>query len=196
MQFRASFLTAFEAVFDLMYLLGEVFVHFQRISEGLGDYGMIRMARWLHPFLNALTEKVQTLKNSLESVKEAVDQELVIKPAKTGGRNIKKPWTKQVAWSDQMRARAHGSIERAITGPENHAQMLVQVLHDLRTRSKEERLPQLVESLGDAYQQLQGVLFSSQFRARVGGNFPDLPALGSGTPATPTGSARVIDAAA
>merc|ERR1711976_310408 len=144
----------------------------------------LRVAPWLHPFLEALTKKVQKLRSSLETVNESVDQELVI--AKACGRKVKKPIPSQ-----QMSARAHGSIDRAIIASENHAQMLVNVLDDLRARSAPERLPQLVDTLGDACQQLQNVLFSSQFRARIGGNFPDLPGLGTGPTLSPTGASRV-----
>merc|ERR1719461_21194 len=74
-----------------------------------------------------------------------------------------------------MCSRAHGSIERAIMGRECHLQMLLEVLKELRARSAPERLPHVLEGLGDACTQLQTVLNSSYFRARVGDGFPELP---------------------
>ena len=56
----------------MMYLLGEAFisfsfcldgqvvVQFHRISDGLGDFGMIKMSPWLHPVLDVLVEKVSS----------------------------------------------------------------------------------------------------------------------------------------
>ena len=41
--------------------IGEVLVLFLRISDGMGDYGMIRVAPWLHPFLSALSEKAKQM---------------------------------------------------------------------------------------------------------------------------------------
>lgn len=38
--------------------LSEVMVQFHRISDGLGDFGMIRVSPWLHPVLDSLVEKV------------------------------------------------------------------------------------------------------------------------------------------
>lgn len=40
---REHLLTAVESLYDLLYLLGEVLLHFHRISDSLGDYGMIRV---------------------------------------------------------------------------------------------------------------------------------------------------------
>jgi len=171
--FRSSYLAAVQAIDELMYLLGVVLVHFQRISEGLGDYGMIRVAPWLHPILEALAGKVQTLKGCLEAVNKAVDQELVI--AKARGRKVKAP-----APTDRQSARAHASIERAVTGRDSHVSALLQLLEDLKARSAPERLPALMDNLGDACQQLEGVLSSQQFRLCVGDKFPDLPSLQNG----------------
>ena len=33
-------------------------MQFHRISDGLGDFGMIKMSPWLHPVLDVLVEKV------------------------------------------------------------------------------------------------------------------------------------------
>jgi hypothetical protein len=171
--FRSSYLAGVQAIDELMYLLGVVLVHFQRISEGLGDYGMIRVAPWLHPILEALASKVQTLKGCLEAVNKAVDQELVI--AKARGRKVKAP-----APTDRQSARAHASIERAVTGRDSHVSALLQLLEDLKARSAPERLPSLMDSLGDACTQLEGVLSSPQFRLCVGDKFPELPSLQNG----------------
>merc|ERR1719436_1671949 len=109
---------------------------------------MIRVAPWLHPFLESVVQKVQSLKNSLTAVSEAVDQELVI--AKARGQKVKKPIP-----TERMCARAHHAIERAVTGRECHVQTLLKALEELRARSAPERLPNLMESLGDACSQLQ-----------------------------------------
>merc|ERR1719155_7977 len=79
---RKLYLSAVEMTFDLLYLLGEAFTQFQRISDCLGDYGSIRISAWLHPFLDALAEKVQTLKNSLAQLNEAVDDAYVLARAR------------------------------------------------------------------------------------------------------------------
>jgi len=167
---RESFLIGIEATFDLIFLLGEVLVQFRRISDGLGDYGMIRVAPWLHPFLEALTEKVQHLRGSLEALSEAVDFELVL--ARARGRKIQKP-----APTQTMSARAHAAIDRAITGMDCHTVLLLSSLEELKTRSSPDRLPHVMEGIGDACSQLQSVLTSPQFLARVGDSFPELPSL-------------------
>lgn len=172
-QFRSSYLAAVQAIDELMYLLGVVLVHFQRISEGLGDYGMIRVAPWLHPILEALASKVQTLKGCLEAISKGVDQELVI--AKARGRKVKSP-----APTDRQSARAHASIERAVTGRDSHVSALLQLLEDLKARSAPERMPALMDNLGEACTQLEGVLSSQQFRLCVGDKFPTLPSLRDG----------------
>lgn len=179
-QGRHHYLAAIEALFDLIYLLGEVFVQFHRISDGLGDYGMIRVAPWLHPFLEAVVEKVQRLRGSLEGLHEAVDTELVI--AKAKGYKVKKP-----APTEYMSARAHAAIDRAIISRDCHANLLLQTFEELKARSAPERLPQVVEGLSDACKSLQNVLSSQQFRARVSGAFPQVKALDS-APASPTGA--------
>lgn len=169
---RRSYLRAVEAVFDLVYLLGDVLVLFHRLSDGLGDYGMIRVAPWLHPFLEGLVDKVQKLRESLESLNETVDNELVL--AKARGRKVKQP-----APSQTMSSRAHAAIDRAITGGDCHITMLLAVFEELRARSAPERLPHVMEGLGDACFQLQKVLASPQFLARVGDCCRDLPPLSS-----------------
>jgi len=170
---REVYLSAVEAVADLMYFLGEVMVHFQRISDGLGDYGMIRVAPWLHPFLELVVEKIQRLRTNLETLNCEVDNRLVI--AKARDRKVKPPVP-----TERMSQRAHASIERAVTGRDSHVQALLRAFEELSARSAPERLPGVVESLGDACTQLQQVISSPQFRARVGGAFPELPALGGG----------------
>jgi len=167
---REGYLKAVELVFELMYLLGEALVQFHRVSDGLGDYGMIRIAPWLHPFLEALADKVQRLKKSLKDLHDALDKMLVVPRAR--GQSVEKPVP-----SNTMNQRAHAAIERAIVSRENHAQSLLQALDELRSRSAPERLPHLMEGLGDACMQLQGVLTSPQFLECVGTNFPPLPPL-------------------
>eukprot|EP00438_Fugacium_kawagutii_P009523 Skav209796 [mRNA] locus=scaffold1201:194772:199557:- [translate_table: standard] len=168
---REHFLVAVEALYDLLYLLGEVLLHFHRISDSLGDYGMIRVSLWLHPCLDSVIEKVQRLQTSLKGLNKAVDSELVI--AKARGRTVKKPLP-----SDRMSSRAHAAVERALVGQDCHLSALLHTLEELKTKSSPERLPHVVEGLGDACVQLQNVLTSTQFRARVGDAFPQtLPSL-------------------
>lgn len=77
---RENLLIAIESLYDLLYLLGEVLSHFHRISDSLGDYGMIRVSSWLHPCpdlshnfksrgasgVDSMIEKVQRLQSSLK----------------------------------------------------------------------------------------------------------------------------------
>ncbi|CAJ1384661.1 unnamed protein product [Effrenium voratum] len=168
---REQMLLAVEALFDLLYLQGEVLSHFHRISDSLGDYGMIRVSSWLHPCLDSVIEKVQRLQTCLKGLNKSVDSELII--AKARGRALKKPLP-----TERMSARAHAAMERALVGPDCHLVALMQSLEELKARSSPERLPHVVEGLGDACMQLQNVLTSSQFRARVGDTFPHhLPSL-------------------
>jgi hypothetical protein len=169
---RQHYLNAVEAAFALIFLFGEVLTKFHRLSDGLGDYGMIRAAPWLHPFLEALTDKVQRLKASLEQLNQAADEIYVLARAK--GAAVPKP-----APTSRMCSRAHSAIERAVTGRSSHVQLLLQTLEELRGRSSPERLPQVMEGLGDACSQLQCVLTSPEFRACVGDSFPELPLLGN-----------------
>merc|ERR1719169_184200 len=99
-----NYLAAVHVLADLTYLIGEALVQFHRIGDGLGDYGMIRVATWLHPFLEALKGKVHQLKRHLESLNRAVDHHLIFATAR--GYSVVKP-----APSQQMRERAHRAIE-------------------------------------------------------------------------------------
>jgi len=167
---RMDYLAAVQAVADLAYLIGEALVQFHRISDGLGDYGMIRVSTWLHPFLEALTEKVQRLKGLLENLHRAVDDHLVV--AKARGYAVEKP-----APSQGMGKRAHDAIDRAAIRRSSHVQVLLQAMEELRQRSSPDRLPQVVAGIGDACMQLDAVLSSPQFLACVGDRFPTLPRL-------------------
>mmetsp|Transcript_76601 Transcript_76601/g.135133 ORF Transcript_76601/g.135133 Transcript_76601/m.135133 type:complete len:692 (-) Transcript_76601:96-2171(-) len=159
------------ATFDLSFLLGEVMVQFHRISDGLGDYGMIRVSPWLHPFLEAVMEKVQKLKHHLEQLNEKLDDAYVL--ARARGQGVEKP-----APSTRMCARARQAIERALIGRGSHVNQLFQLIDELRIRSAPERLPHVAKGLGDACMALQSVLGSPEFRAHVGDSFPELPNLG------------------
>ena len=145
-------------------------VQFHRISDGLGDYGMIRVAPWLHPILETLQEKVQQLKGSLEQLSTFLDSAYVL--ARARGQKIPKP-----APSDKMCARARDAIHRALLGSTSHASQLLQLAEELRVRSAPERLPHLAKGLGDACVTLSEVLVSAEFRRHVGDAFPRLPRL-------------------
>jgi len=164
---RSRYLAAVQAIFELTYFFGEVLVKFQCISEGLGDYGLIRVAPWLHPFLEVLMAKVQLLKSNLEQLHEAVEDVYVLGRAR--GLAIEKP-----SPSKQMCARAHACIERAVNGRGCHAQALMQVIDELKGRSAAERLPCVVAGVGEACEALQSVLSSQHFRSLVGDHVPDL----------------------
>jgi hypothetical protein len=173
---RRSLLAAIGAAYDLVYLIGEVVVHFQRVSSGLGDYGAIRVAPWLHPFLDAVAGKVQVLKQSLEHLNQSVDEAYVL--ARARGRSVEKP-----APSDRMCKRAHTAFERAFLGRESHSGLLLQALTELKAKSAPERLLELRGGLGDACSGLQRVLFSQEFRQHVGESFPtDLPRIVEDSP--------------
>eukprot|EP00930_Biecheleria_cincta_P034939 TRINITY_DN24077_c0_g1_i1.p1 TRINITY_DN24077_c0_g1~~TRINITY_DN24077_c0_g1_i1.p1 ORF type:complete len:673 (-),score=112.96 TRINITY_DN24077_c0_g1_i1:31-2049(-) len=167
---REDLLEAILAISDLTYLLGEVMVQFHRVSDGLGDYGMIRVAPWLHPFLETVLEKVQRLKICLERLNCTLDAAHVL--ARARGQHVAKP-----APSPRMCSRARQAIERALIGRSSHVNQLTQLIDDLRARSAPERLPHVAKGLGDAWFSLQGVLSSPEFRAHVGNAFPEVPAL-------------------
>jgi hypothetical protein len=168
---RMDYLAAVELLMDLAYLIGEALVQFHRISDGLGDYGMIQVADWLHPFLHALGQKVLKLKTKLESLNKAVDDCLVVK--KWSGYAVEKPTP-----SERMGQRASMAIERAVNQSSNHAQLLLERIEELRQKSSKDRLPEVKAKLCDACKQLDAVFKSSQFRACVGDSFPtDLPQL-------------------
>lgn len=168
---RQSYFEAAKGIHDLIYLLAEVLVQFHRISDGMGDYGMIRMSPWLHPFLDALMDKLNCLKGSLEHINEAVESAYVLARARQG--RVEKP-----APSDRMCSRAHACIERAVTGRSSHAKALGQAIEELKARSAPERLPMVTGSLGDACKTLQVILQSPEFRDSVGDAFANLPPLG------------------
>jgi hypothetical protein len=167
---RKLYLNVLELAFDLLYLLGEAFTQFQRISDCLGDYGSIRISAWLHPFLDALSEKVQAFTNNLTQLNGAVDEAYVL--ARARGKAVEKP-----APSNTMCTRAHAAVQRAVLGRSSHAQSLLQTIDALKVRSAPDRLPRVMEGLGDACSALQTVLNSSEFRARIGESFPELPPL-------------------
>eukprot|EP00439_Symbiodinium_sp_Y106_P045285 s2395_g5.t1 len=167
---RENLLHAITLISDIMYLLGEVMVQFHRISDGLGDYGMIRVAPWLHPILDSLQEKVQQLKASLEQLSNSLDSAYVL--ARARGQKIQKP-----APSEKMCARARDAIQRALLGGTSHASQLLSLAEELRARSAPERLPHLAKGLGDACLTLSEVLVSAEFRRHVGDSFPQLPTL-------------------
>lgn len=165
---RMDYLWAVQVLVDLIYLIGEALVQFHRISDGLGDYGMIQVADWLHPFLEALTGKIVRLKGHMESLHNAVDKNIIEAFAK--GYAVEKP-----APSQKMRQRASLAIERSIVHSDCHIQALLQAVEELKQRSSPERLPEVKKRIGDACFQLDNVLSSPEFRACVGDNFPDLP---------------------
>jgi len=181
---RRHYTEAVQDVFDFVYLLGEVLVQFHRVSDGLGDYGMIRVAPWLHPFLETLVNKIQRIKAHLEKLNEAVEGVYVL--ARARGVKVEKP-----APTSRMSARAHASIERAVTGRSSHVHTLLQTIEELRARSSPERLPHVMEGLGDACMALQTVLASQEFRAHVADGFPELPSLGNGPAVEVAGGSRL-----
>lgn len=169
---RSRWIQALIITSDIMYLLGEVMVQFHRISDGLGDFGMIRVSPWLHPVLDSLVEKVLSLKGLLESLNHSLDAAYVL--ARARGQKVLKP-----APSEKMCFRAREAIQRALlAGKGSHADQLLQVADELRARSAPERLPHLAKGLGDATLSLSSVLSSEEFRRHVGDAFPDLPKLG------------------
>jgi len=169
---RAKWIQAVIITSDLTYLLGEVLVQFHRISDGLGDFGMIRVSTWLHPVLDALVEKVQSLRGVLESLNQSLDAAYVL--ARARNQKVQKP-----APSKKMCFRAREAIQRALlAGKGSHADQLLQLADELRARSAPERLPHLAKGLGDATLSLSDVLDSAEFRRHVGESFPELPHLG------------------
>mmetsp|Transcript_111441 Transcript_111441/g.314663 ORF Transcript_111441/g.314663 Transcript_111441/m.314663 type:complete len:590 (+) Transcript_111441:124-1893(+) len=169
---RERYLAAVEGLFDLTYLLGAVLVQFHRVSEGLGDYGMVRIAPWLHPFLEVLGEKVQRLRSNVEQLGDDVESMYVF--ARARGAAVAKP-----APSERMCARAHACLERAVKGRQNHVRLLLQALEELRARSAPERLPHVVEGVGDACAALRVALTSQEFKRCAGFVLPELPQWGA-----------------
>lgn len=166
---RKRYLLAVEAISDLTLFIGEALVQFQRISDGMGDFGMIRVSQWLHPFIEELTDKVTKLKGHLEWLHQFVDQVLVI--AKAKGMRVDTPFP-----TDKMSHRAHDAYMRAVDGRDSHAQALLTSFEQLRQRSHPDRLPYVVESLGDACSNLQALLTSPDFQNRISNRdaFPQL----------------------
>eukprot|EP00931_Biecheleriopsis_adriatica_P054929 TRINITY_DN32378_c0_g1_i1.p1 TRINITY_DN32378_c0_g1~~TRINITY_DN32378_c0_g1_i1.p1 ORF type:complete len:952 (-),score=170.94 TRINITY_DN32378_c0_g1_i1:82-2898(-) len=186
---QKHFLAATEALFELLYLLGEVLIHFHRISDSMGDYGMIRVASWLHPIIESIIDKVKRLKQSLEGVHSAMER--AITHAQARGVTVKKPLP-----TKGMLKRGHDAIERAVVSRDCHANELIQSLEELKRKSATERLPQVYQALGDACAQLQFVLGSSQFRAVVGESFPQLPpTVQMGRPAQMSPALAIADGA-
>jgi len=176
---RSHYIAAVELIFDLSFMLGEVLVQFHHISTGLGDYGMIRAAPWLHPFLEVLSEKTLHLKSHLEQLSKEVDDILILGPAR--GITAEKPVP-----SDRMSSRANEALQRAVTGrggSEPHTLALLHVLGDLRAKSAPERMPVVIDRVCDACSQLQTLFGSSMFRSRIRSeNFPPLPTARQSTP--------------
>jgi len=164
---RKDYLAAVEALVDITYLIGEALVLFQQISDGLGDYGTLRVAKWLHPFLEAVTKKVLGLKTHIERLNKAVDEEVVAKSAR--GYAVEKP-----SPSQRMGQRALQAIDRAVTHDNSHLQELLVAVTELTRRSSPDRLPQVVAEIGDACMQLDTVLSSPDMQACVGDIFPNL----------------------
>jgi len=164
---RQDYIAAVEALVDIMYLVGEALVLFQQISDGLGDYGTLRVANWLHPFLGALSDKVVKLKSYLESLKRAVDDQIVTASAR--GYHVEKPTPSQ-----RMGERALRTIDRAVIHSGSHIHELLKAVEDLRQRSCPDRLPQVVAEIGGACMQLDTVLSSADMQACVGDIFPNL----------------------
>jgi hypothetical protein len=171
------------AVYELMYLVGEVMVQFHRISDGLGDYGMIRVAVWLHPFLQVLSEKVHRLKYHLERVNASLEAVYVLGRAR--GLAVEKP-----APSTRMFARASAALGRAIVGKSSHVEELMKTVEQLKARSAPERLPHVAKELSDACMTLQHVLASTEFRAVAGDAFSELPTLIAGPISRPASESQ------
>merc|ERR1712187_218008 len=110
---------------------------------------------------------VQLLKSNLEMGNEAVDEIYVL--ARARGMSIEKP-----APSKSMCARAHACIERAVTGRNSHAQALMQVIDELKSRSAPERLPHVSEGIGEACANLQSVLSSAECQSIANCQLPEL----------------------
>jgi len=165
------YLASVEALGDLGFLLGDVLVHFYRLGETLGDYGVMRVGSWFHPFLDALLGKLNQLRVNLTALASDVDTTYVLGKAK--GAEVEKP-----SPSSKMSGNAHAAMERAVTGRGAHLPTLVQALDELKTNSQPDRLPHVMKDLGDACKALETVLWSSEFRAIVGKNFADLPPVG------------------
>lgn len=163
---REVYLKVATLVRDLAFLLGGAFTQFQRIGSGLGDYGMIRMSPWLHPFLAALDQKVKQLKINLERLNGFIDDYLVL--AKARGLSVPKPLPTQ-----NMLHRAHEAFSRCLKSDACHTVTLLGVMDQLKARSSPERMPTLMEELTDACTQLQMELSSAQFLACVGDELRD-----------------------
>jgi len=161
------FLAALQAVGDVAYLGGEVLLQFQRLGAGLGDYGVISVARCFHAVLDAFVEKLRQLRKSLEMLNGFVDEAFVLSRAR--GATVKQPRPSQ-----RMSARAHSAIERALLGRSPHLQALMEAIEHLKGRAAPERLPHVAKGLGGACTALQALFASPEFRNCVGGDLPEL----------------------
>lgn len=176
------YLAALEALADLGFLLGDVLLHFYRIGESLGDYGVIRVGPWFHPYLDALSGKLALLRTNLSALTTEVDATYVL--AKAKGEEVERP-----APSRNMSMRAHAAMERAVSCQGAHLPSLLQAIEELKARSMPERLPQLREDLGGACKALEAVLTSADFRAIAGKAFTELPPLDVVAPRAAAGKA-------
>lgn len=155
---------------DLTFLLGEVMMQFLQVGAGLGDYGMIRVSSWLHPFLEVLMKKLQRLTMHLERISSSLDKTYVVGRAR--GLSVEKP-----APSSKMQTRSFAALERVMAGPTSHLSQLMQQLEALRNQSAPDRLPHLVKHLGSGFAGLSEVLTSPEYHAHVGDTCCKLPPL-------------------
>lgn len=169
---RQCYLDVGKGLLDVTYLLGDVLTRFQEIGKMTGDYGMIRLAPWLHPCLEVMTRKVGTLSSQLQELRQAVDHQLVFPGVKV-----------KVSGSDKQKGRAYECMRRAVgavgaAGPDSHVCKVLKSLQELKDRSAPERLPHHVDSMATALVELQDCLRSDQFHRCVGSKvFRDMPPL-------------------
>jgi len=179
-EIRKTFFEVCQLVDDIAYL-NSVIVHFQDVSRGLGDYGVIRLAKWLHPLLDELTGKVQQLQIGHEKLHRAFMSFIVIALASSAGRSGKfsLAWARRDSVpSPKMQKRATDASRAAFGGLDNHSQKLLSALNDLRKLSDPSRLQGLEEEVTGAVTEIFDALRSDEFRAHVGADFqfPAMPA--------------------
>lgn len=163
-EFRARYLQCIRDVYSFAWLLSEIFPLFKRISDNLGDYGMICMSQALRPFLALLADKVMQVRANLEFASEYVDNEIVMPQSE--GRKVSGPVP-----SARMSKRAFDAIERAVrkSGGESTCDRLTLTLGRLRDRSDPSRLNEVANEVTHDLAELQTKITSQEFR-RVAGN--------------------------
>lgn len=130
--------------------------HCHPISHALGDYGIIRMANWLHPLLDEMVEKVHQLQCKAAQLNAVLENNIVL----AGRVHCPQP-------TDKMRKVAVGAIHDC----EKNSQLLLDTLQILKQQSDPQRLNGLKEGCVVAANKFVAALQADEMRRRVSADF-------------------------